>query len=55
MFLTIPAIKKDKKKNKFCKQSISSNFPFPQMKWCAIISYKHGVHELHHKLPNESI
>ena len=24
-----------------------------QMKWCAIISYKHGIYKLSHELPND--
>ena len=28
-------------------------FLSPQMKLCAIISYKHGIYELPHALPNE--
>ena len=27
-------------------------FPLPQVKRCAIITYKHGIHELPHELPN---
>ena len=28
-------------------------FLSPQVKWCAIITYKHGIYELPHKLPKE--
>ena len=28
-------------------------FPSPQVKLCAIITYKQGVHELPHELPND--
>ena len=25
----------------------------PQVKGCAIITYKHGIYELHHEFPND--
>ena len=28
-------------------------FLLPQMKRCAIITYKHGIYELPHELPND--
>ena len=28
-------------------------FLSPQVKWCVIITYKHGIHELPHELPND--
>ena len=29
------------------------NFPSPQVKRCAIITYKHGIYKLRHELPND--
>ena len=29
------------------------NFPFPQLKPCAIITYEHGIYDLPHNLPND--
>ena len=28
-------------------------FRSPQVKWCAIITYNHGIYELQNELPNE--
>ena len=28
-------------------------FLSPQVKRCAIVTYKHGLYELHHELPND--
>ena len=28
-------------------------FPSPQVKRCAIITYKHGIYELSHEFPND--
>ena len=30
-------------------------FLSPQVKQCGIISYKHGIYELPHELPNEDL
>ena len=27
-------------------------FLLPKVKWCASITYKHGIYDLPHKLPN---
>ena len=29
------------------------NFPLTQVKRCVIITYKHGIYEFPHKLPND--
>ena len=49
-----------KSKRKFCSLRIFSDllmfhqiFLSPQVKQCTIITYKRGIHELPHELPND--